>query len=206
MSLFNLIVSSRIFKVKDRKMKYFLLLLPLLGLLSCTDLNKGKQISAIDGMNKTIDSIQTVLLENEIDTIAALQVATNTVELRIKNYYYADTIDMALGRKMDAYKVMRRSLGPLGRSYVTIKNGVIAERTALSNLKKDIENGDGDRKKYDEYVQFEQGKVDQLRSLLSEYVKEKNKTMKTFNELHQELYDFSMEWYHKNKDRKVPGK
>lgn len=187
-------------------MKYLFFLLPIITLFSCTDLNKGKQISAINGMNKTIDSIQTVLLENEIDTIAALQVATNTVELRIKNYYYADTIDMALGRKMDAYKVMRRSLGPLGRSFVTIKNGVSAERTALANLKKDIENGDGDRQKYDEYVQFEQGKVDQLRKLLTEYIKEKDKTMKIFNDLHQELYDFSMEWYHKNKDRKVPVK
>lgn len=187
-------------------MKYLFFLLPVVALFSCTDLNKGKQISAIDGMNKTIDSIQTVLLENEIDTIAALQVATNTVELRIKNYYYADTIDMALGKKMDAYKVMRRSLGPLGRSFVTIKNGVKAERTALANLKKDIENGDGDRQKYGEYVDFEQAKVDQLRKLLTEYVEEKDKTMTTFNELHQELYDFSMEWYNKNKDKKIPGK
>jgi hypothetical protein len=113
---------------------------------------------------------------------------------------------MALGKKMDAYKVMRRSLGPLGRSFVTIKNGVNAERTALANLKKDIENGDGDRQKYSEYVDFEQGKVYQLRKLLTEYVKEKDKTMKTFNELHQELYDFSMEWYNKNKDKKIPGK
>ncbi|MFN5149532.1 MAG: hypothetical protein ACK457_02780 [Flavobacteriia bacterium] len=187
-------------------MKYLFFVLPIITLLSCTDLNKGKQISAIDGMNRTIDSIQTVLLENQIDTIPALQVATNTVELRIKNYYYADTIDMALGRKMDAYKVMRRSLGPLGRSFITIKNGVTAEHTALENLKKDIENGDGDRQKYDEYVEFEKDKVDQLRKLLTEYIKEKDKTMKSFNDLHQELYDFSMEWYLKNKDRKIPGK
>jgi hypothetical protein len=187
-------------------MKYLFFLLPIVALFSCTDLNKGKQINAIDVMNKTMDSVQTVLMENEIDTIAALQVATNTVELRIKNYYYADTIDMALGKKMDAYKVMRRSLGPLGRSFVTIKNGVTAERTALANLKKDIENGDGNRQKYSEYVEFEQYKVDQLRKLLTEYVKEKDKTMKTFNELHQELYDFSMEWYNKNKDKKIPGK
>jgi hypothetical protein len=183
-------------------MKYLLFIFTALALASCTDLKKGEQLEAINKMEKTLDSIQTVLNENKIDTLAGLRIAANSVEIRIKNYYYSDTINLEFGKKMDAYKVMRRSLGPLGKSFATIKRGVDAERTTLENLKKDIENGNGIRKKYDEYVLFEQGKVDQLKLLLAEYVKGKNKTLKTFNELHQELNDFSMMLYQKNKDKK----
>ena len=173
-----------------------------IALASCTDLDKGKQIKKIEEMNSSLDSIQKVLFEHEIDTIAALRVATNAVELRIKNNYYSDTIDMELGKKMDAYKVMRRSLGPLGRSYTTIRKGVIDEKETLKNLRSDIESGNGDRSKYNEYVQFEEGKVEQLRKLLREYVTEKEKTMTTFNKLHRELDDFSMSLVEKNKNRK----
>lgn len=183
-------------------MKHLLIVLSAFALYSCADLEKGKQFESIDKMNTTLDSIQTVLFENEIDTIAALGIAANSVELRIKNNYYADTIDMALGKKMDAYKVMRRSLGPLGRSFSVIKNGVTTEKDVLKNLKSDIENGYGERKKYNEYLQFEEGKVDQLRTLLKDYVSQKDKTMKTFLELHDELNTFSLELLKKKQQTK----
>lgn len=173
-------------------MKYLILLLCLGSLIACSDIKKSDQLASIDKMNISLDSIEKVLFENEIDTIAALGVATNTVELRIKNNYNADTIDMELGKKMDAYKVMRRTLGPLGKSFSIIKNGIIAEKETLTNLKADIEKGNGERQKYDEFIQFEKGKVEQLRSLLDDYVARKEKTMKTFHELHSELNAFSM--------------
>jgi hypothetical protein len=143
-------------------------------------------------MNNSLDSIEKVLMENEIDTIAALRIATNGVEIRIKNNYRADTIDMELGKKMDAYKVMRRSLGPLSKAFNDIKIGIDDQRITLGKLKNDIENGNGDRSKYEEYTTFEDQKVQQLNSLLTEYVKEKTKTMTEFHRLHQEMYDFSI--------------
>jgi hypothetical protein len=164
-----------------------------LSLYACSSSNNEKHLEQIAKMNTSLDSLEKVMLANEIDTIAALRIATNGVELRIKNNYYSDTIDMELGKKMDAYKVMRRSLGPLSRSYTTVQTGITEERIALTNLKTDIENGNGDVTKYQEYVDFENGKVNQLSKILGEYVKEKNKTMKTFHKLHQELYDFSIE-------------
>lgn len=163
-----------------------------LALFSCSDLRKGEHLKSIEKMNTALDSIQTVLIENQIDTLPALTVAAMGVELRIKNNYYADTIDIELGKKMDAFKVMRKRLGPLGSTYNTVRLGVEDEKKTLKDLRSDIENGDGDRSKYGEYVHFEQQKVDQLRSLLKEYVSEKEKALKTFNELYDELNAFSM--------------
>lgn len=173
-------------------MKWIIVLSLLLSLFSCSDIKKSRQLASIDTMEKSIDSIQKVLEANEIDTIAAVTVATMTVELRIKNNYYADTIDMALGKKMDAFKLMRRKIPKLGTSFNTIKTGVKDQKSALSNLKSDIENGNGDRKKYAEYVAFEEGKTQQLRVLLKDYVVEKEKTMKEFNNLYPEMNAFSL--------------
>ena len=185
-------------------MKYIFLMITCLSLYACSSTNNEKHLESISKMNTSLDSLEKVMLDNEIDTIAALRVATNTVELRIKNYYYSDTIDMALGKKMDAYKVMRRELGPLSKSYSTVKKGISEERQTLKNLLSDIQNGNGDKSKYQEYVDFENGKIDQLRKILAEYVKQKEKTMTTFHLLHKELYDFSIAVMNKNMNQKKP--
>jgi hypothetical protein len=173
-------------------------------------------------METSLDSIQKVLDENKIDTLAGLRIAANAVETRIKNYYFSDTIDVELGKKMDRYKQIRKAIDTeseegetgeeeegeakfqtIGKGFSMISQGIKAERKSLSQLKSDIENGYGKRDKYNEYVSFEQEKVRQLHVLLDEYVKLKVETTKAFNEIHQDLLDFSMEQYRKNKDKKM---
>lgn len=184
-------------------MRIYFLLTVIIGvsLASCSDLKKGEQLQSIEAMNKSLDSIETVLLENEIDTLSALITATVTLELRIKNNYYSDTIDMELGKKMDAFKRTRRRLGPLSSTFNTIRIGVNDERDMLKKLKTDIENGNGDRKKYPEFVSFEQEKVDQLRKLLNSYVKEKKETMETMDRVYPEMNEFSLSLLDKNKKK-----
>jgi hypothetical protein len=184
--------------LKLSSMKYVFFGSLIFFLFACSDVNKGNQLATISALNKTLDSIQVVLEKNEIDTIAALGAATNAVELRIKNNYYADTIDMELGKKMDAYKVMRRTIEPLSRSFNMLKSALEEEKVVLSNLQSDIDNGNGNRKEFSNYVTFESNKVNQMRKLLKEYVDQKVKTMKTFHALHDELDAFSMELVRKN--------
>ena len=164
----------------------------VLLLTSCMDLETSEQLERIAAMNQTVDSVETVFEEHKMDSIAAISLRAYGVENRIKNNYNSDTIDMAFGRKMDAFKVMRRSLVPLGKSLTLIPKSVSEEREKLNELKADIENGDGDRKKYAEYISFEEAKVSQLKILLDEYVTTKETSLKTYNNLYEELNAFSM--------------
>lgn len=161
-------------------------------LTSCSDLNKKGQLTRIDEMNNSLDSIKTVLLENKIDTITQLMFAASQVEQRIKSNYVSDTIDMALAKKMNAFKVSRKRLRPLGKLYNNINLGVDEEKEALRLLKSDIENGSGERNKYDDYVMFEASKVHQLRMLLKDYVSSKSKTMIELDKLYPEMNEFSL--------------
>jgi len=169
------------------------LFITLIGLLgSCADLQKEEQLAKIDTMNQRIDSLEKELKAHTIDTLPQLKLSTSTVELRIKTNLILDKVDLELGRKMDTYKRMRRALKPLGEALKKVKNSIEEEREALKNLYSDIENGYGERVKYEEYLAFESDKITKIFVLLNDYKEQKEVIFKTYSELHEELYTFSM--------------
>ncbi len=192
---------------------FFILFAFTLLFASCGDLDKPKHLKAIAKMEESIDSMHIVLKENRLDTLAGIQIAANALLTRFKTYYVTDTIDMELGKKMNQFKRVMKSIKPkkgrgaktstesneiiiadrsIGNGFAVVHSGLKAEEQTLTDLKKDIENGNGRRDKYAEYIKFEQQKVFQLQQLLKAYVDHKNKTIKDFNEIYGELNAFSL--------------
>jgi hypothetical protein len=161
-------------------------------LFSCIDQQKEGYLSEISSMNQQLDSMEVLILEGSIDTIASWQQSCNAVEIRIKNNLLLNKVDMNFGRKMDDYKRMRRMLNPLNRNYVKIRASIAEEKETLSNLKKDIEAGVGKRDLYKKYVDFEKGKINQISILLDDYFKTKEEALSIYNTLHPELYALSI--------------
>lgn len=162
------------------------------AIVSCTDMKKTEHLASINDLNMQLDSIETILTENHVDSIAEKVLQTNGVELRIKRHYDVDTIDREFGQKMDRYKLMRRAMPKLGNMENKVVQSIKEERMALNNLKTDIENASGERNKYDEYITFETEKVAQIKVLLEEFVISKNEVMQTYDEIHQDMYNYSM--------------
>ena len=163
-----------------------------LFLSSCMDLKTSEQLESIEAMNQTIDSLETVFEKNRLDSVSNISLKAYGVENRIKNNYVSDTINIEFGKKMDAFKVMRRNLKPLGKALTMIPQSIEEERVKLKELQDDIENGNGKRQEYDEYIAFEEEKVNQLKTLVSEYMQVKDQSLTTYNELYDELNSFSM--------------
>ena len=203
-----------------KKISTLVLLVTAVIFAACGDLDKAKHLKAIAQMEKSLDSMDVVLKENRLDTLAGIQIAANSLLMRIKTYYSADTIDVELGKKMDQFKRVMRSIKPkkgrvqnknndttvivmanrsIGNGFSVVHTGVKEEKLTLAVLKKDIENGNGRRDKYDEYIKFEQDKVLQLQVLLKAYVDHKNVTIKEFNEIYSELNAYSLELMEKKK-------
>ena len=174
-------------------------------LVSCTDFDRKEQLKEIANMKQTVDSLQKNLEINRIDTLAGLRTAVMNLELRILNNYTADTIDIELRKNMAQYQTVKKffvaekeeggeneSLNSqtLGAAYLVVKNGLLQEQKTLDLLNSDIENGNGERNKYNEYLQFEQNKVKQLTILLDDYKKHKDKVLKMFFDVYNELDPF----------------
>ena len=104
-----------------------------------------------------------------------------------------DTINLVLGKKMDAYKIMRRNLKPLGKQNSQLKNAIREEQKTLKALKTDIESGSGSRDKYESYILFEKNKINQIEVLVKEYLRLKKEIVKTYRELHSELNQLSLD-------------
>lgn len=167
-------------------------------LFSCSDLKKDEQLQRISKLEQRLTEIEKTRIKNEIDTLTALKIATNAVEIRIKNYLVLDTINLVLGKKMDAYKIMRRNLKPLGKQNSQVKSAIREERRTLKALKVDIENGSGSRDKYESYLLFEKNKINQVDVLLKEYLRLRNETLETFRKLHPELNQLSLDLLRKH--------
>jgi hypothetical protein len=176
-----------------------LFIVALIGLFtSCADLQKKEQLAKIEVMNQTLDSLEKELIVQKIDTLPELKLSTSTLELRIKQNLFMEKVDIELGKKMDAYKRMRRAFGPVGSAHGKVNKSVLELRESLKNLSSDIENGYGERDKYDEYITFEKDKITKITVLLNDYKEQKESVFKTYFELHYELYTFSMDLLKKN--------
>lgn len=178
-------------------LKVLSLSLTLTLLSSCADLKKGQQLETIDALSKSIDSISTVLIENKLEQLDPIIRQSRTIEKRILDKFNPDSIiDLETGKKLDQFKEMLNTFDPLKKAYSDLKKYAKKESIALKELKSDIENSNGERAKYDEFVAFEVKKVGELRQLLSDYVQTKNQSVKTFNAIHEDVNAFSLKLIH----------
>jgi hypothetical protein len=175
-------------------MKFFSLFLLFSVLLaSCSDLSKGEQLAKIEQLNKTVDSIQTVLIENKIDEIDELSIEAESVVSRIKENINSDTLDLKLAKDIDKYMIMFRSIGNLKTVYSQIKKNSKIEKITLIKLERDVDNGNGDRKKYNHYISFESKNVNYLNKNLKKYVIVRKNTIDTYLALHDKLFNYSFD-------------
>lgn len=179
----------------------FYLVISFFVLASCSDLKKSKQLASIDEMSKKLDKILVETKANKVDSARYYSIEAREIELRIKNNYTLDTVDVPFGTKMNRFKNMRRAFGKFDEKYENLLMGCAEIKESLRQLRHDINNGNGDRAKYDEYVAFEKNKFDQIDTLAKEYFEQKNLHMATFTELYKEIEDFSFKLFNENKKR-----
>ncbi|MFM7683070.1 MAG: hypothetical protein ACKO7P_10030 [Bacteroidota bacterium] len=182
----------------------------ILFICSCESKEKIKQIEQMTKMIKETDSLNRIFEKNKLDSTAEYQLAANTCMLRLKSNYKPTKVDLVFGKKVDEFKELqmlfvkekeenKRTLS--GQSMV-IANSIREEQQALYNLKMDIESGRGDKKMYDEFITFEQSKVNTIKVLLQQYLIGKNKYLPRFLKSVKELNDFMDKWEKENMPKK----
>ena len=171
-------------------MKKHIVVLLLLS-VSCSDFDQEKQKKSVSSLSSEVKTFKKEFNAIKIDSISDLKLSTYEVERRIKQNYYSDTIDISFGQKMDDFKRMRRMLGPLGKEQARVKNSINEELLQLEKLQSDISKGFGKRESYNEYIQFEKNKVNQIKVLYTEYVKMRAQFLEMYNDLYTELDTFS---------------
>ncbi|NBX81051.1 MAG: hypothetical protein EBQ94_11870 [Flavobacteriales bacterium] len=186
-------------------------------IFSCSNKKQEDQIKAIDVMNSKLEKFESKLDANKIDTIAGLKVATTSLFLRIQNNYYSKKIDLTFGKKMDEFKELSEIIVPdldggvnhektLDRRFLDIKKSISEEKKTLKLLKADIENGHGKKEQYDEFIIYEQRKVNLIGELLKVYMNYKEKQFPRFLSLYKHLDEIAKDLEKKNATKKPTKK
>jgi hypothetical protein len=166
-------------------MKRLLVLFAVIGLLAaCSDLEKEQQIKRVQQEQKKLAQLTRKLEDKRIQDISTFKVNTMQTELKIKQNLYLDTINLELAQQLDAFKVMRRSIKPLMKQYHKIKAGIREEKAVLKSLSQDIQQGRGERQRYDEFIQFEHNKVEQLAALTKDFERAKTQFFNDYQRLY----------------------
>ena len=186
---------------KSLAMRFGILLVIFSFLFSCSDIEKDRQVKKINGLTKSVEKLKIALTQYKISNVPEKKLAVYTVIKRIKSYYFTDTIDYQFAKKMNSYKVVKKSLNNLDGDYEKIRIALREEKIALRKLKSDVINGFGQREKYDEYISFEKNKTKKIKSLLDEYIYKKKEFTIAFDSLHPILNDYSMRLEEKFKDK-----
>ena len=182
-------------------MRFGILLVVFSCLFSCSDIEKDRQVKKINVLTNSVEKLKIALTQYKISNVPEKKIAVYTVIKRIKSYYFTDTIDYQFAKKMNSYKVVKKSLKNLDGDYEKIRIALREEKIALRKLKSDVLNGFGQREKYDEYISFEKNKTKKIKSLLDEYIYKKKEFTIAFDSLHPLLNDYSMRLEEKFKDK-----
>lgn len=174
-------------------MKFLVFIFSLLLIFSCSDLSRGTQLKTVISLRQTVDSVETVLIENTLEEVDRYFKDAKIVESRIKENYNSDTISLELATKIDRYKDMMKNTVLLKKNYGNIISDVEKLQLNLEHLQEDIDLGNGDRSKYDEYLVKEQKNVQLVRDLLIEYVLTRKEIIDNYKNLHDDVYNFSFE-------------
>ena len=180
-----------------------IILLSIIGVFTfaCVDFNRDHLLQKVAKMDQQLLEIEGKLKDERLNEVSAIKLKTMQTELRIKQNLHLDTIDIALAKKLDAYKVMRRSIKPMLQQYLKVREGIKEEKRVLKQLRKDIKEGRGERNRYVEYIRFERQKVRQLSSLTTDYLRTKEQFFKDYARLYPPIEAFSYSLLQKKQNR-----
>lgn len=162
-------------------MKFYqtlLIYLLLAGITACSSETKyGKQISYLNGLMTTLDSIEQVL--NDIDTAKVYYLAaTVKPDLEyiqgayrgIVNGEVVDTIDIETAIVLERYYQIKKGINGFNDNYRTIQDNIIYSRDQIWRLTENLKINKWDEETSQEYVDDETVVVNSIRMELTSVI------------------------------------
>lgn len=175
-------------------MKYFLpLAFSFFLFVGCKDAQHEVYLNEIDELQNQLNEMDSLSRIHNLDTLGQITGNIRLVTLRVQNNYFPDSIDMEIAGMMNAYKMVRKKLESNSGNLAKVKVAIPEVQKTLEDLAHDIDNGVGEREKYNDHLNFERDKVNQIKELLDFYIKTKEEAMTLFAEVGPKVEAFSLE-------------
>jgi hypothetical protein len=178
--------------------KGLILVLLIFVVFSCADLKRKELLTQVEKYQNELNEMSNRLDSLSINDVSEIKNNTLQTELHIKQNLKLDTINLVLAQQLEAFKLMRKSIKPLMQQYSKAKKGIVEEKQVLKNLHLDIEEDRGERHRYNEYIGFERQKLNQLKSLSTDYFTARAKFFNDYKLLSPPIEALALELMKKN--------
>lgn len=178
-------------KLKSRYI--ILLLLPLFFATSCKDAVKEEYIIEIDHLSNTLEDYKASIDKYDSDKFEEIVESVNSTIQAIKSYYNSDTISYEIVEKINAYKNIPNAISINSGNLAKIKVAIPEVQIKLEELKHDVKNGVNERGKYQEYIDFEKDKVNEIGEVLEYFNKINLEYSSLYDSLHSDILNFQKE-------------
>lgn len=181
-------------------MKIFILsLVSLLLFVSCHDVKKQKQLKEITQLISTLSEISAEM--NEIDSSHMELILEEVMIVRssIQENYQNDTLSIQLGQDLEDYHLIAKQAQWVMGNIPFAKEIIAETQLRLNQLQTDIAYGNGERDKYDSYIQNEKEQVDELRKLHQSILKNSQDASDKYEKTHSKMLEFNNQLHLKKK-------
>lgn len=181
-------------------MKIFLFsMLSLLLFVSCHDIKKQDQLKKMDVLTSTVSVISENL--NAIDS-AKMELIWNEIKVvrkTIQANYHDDTLSTTLGQDLEDYNLAGKQALWVDENLPIARKTVIEIQTRLTQLQKDIQTGNGEREKYNSYIEIEEKQVNELKVFQESLLKNSLEANAKYQELNNKILNYSKQLTLKNR-------
>jgi hypothetical protein len=151
------------------KTTYFWLLLPAFLAFSCLDAERKGYYTEIDDMLHTLDSLENLHKSLPNDSFKIIKDEALKIEKDVKAYFMEDTVDFEFARKMNRLRGIRKGTDFIAMRRVFLDTIFVFQRAQLITLRKDIENGSGQRDQYRSFVDAERTNMEIISGACKDY-------------------------------------
>lgn len=139
-------------------MKWGMVLSLFLGLVACSDLQRPEQLNIIAGLEEMLDEAENSLEDISVDKLQGIFDASEAVKEKILAEM-PDSLDLGRAIRLDRFREAGDAAFLLSAEREELIKIIPDYREALKKLKRDIESGNGQKHKYDGYIDFEEKKI-----------------------------------------------
>lgn len=180
-------------------MRLIFSLLALVIFFSCKDQQKEKYLSEVGNMEKELDSLSALANDTSKRVPHNVTMDVRNTIIKVKNNYLPDTIDYAIANMMNDYKEIRKAVESNSGNLAKVKQVLPEIDQKVEDLKHDIENGVGEREKYEEYIAYEKKKINDIKEVLDYYLETNKKFYSRYDSLHPIVSNFADSLVNANK-------
>lgn len=163
----------------------------LASLSSCGENKETKeQLTQLTEINNQLDSIRSILLELNFDSIYHYSQDMAADKKAIKTNYHSDSVDVNLARKINRFNGIRKQFGKAASKGLTFKKKLDVQQEQTNKLLNDIKIGAGHKEKYQDYVNLEIKNMQQLSEEFNELHEVSARNLKEYKEINPFIKSF----------------